>query len=200
MTARIRCDWAEETANYRAYHDHEWGVPNFDDQRLFGSLSLQTMQAGLTWRTILDKRPAFRDAFKNFELEEVGAFDQQSVEILLQNSAIIRNRKKINAIIHNAQCIIKIREAHGRFANFIWNLIGNKPICNRFEKLRDIPASTPHSNQLAQTLKNHGFKFIGSTICYAFMEINGMINDHLISCPRWREVQYIRETTMEIRR
>lgn len=189
MSILQRCPWAEKTDEYRDYHDREWGSPCHDDRKLFESLSLQIMQAGLTWSAILHRRPAFRIAFENFDIEKVAHFGEKKTISLLENQAIIRNRKKIDAIIHNAQCIQDINRHYGCFSEFLWEMFANKPICNHFEKISDIPASTALSDCFAKELKSQGLKFIGSTICYAFMQANGMVNDHLVNCPRWHQIQ-----------
>lgn len=183
-----RCNWCVGTPLYEAYHDHEWGVPVYDDETLFEFLILETFQAGLSWITILRKRENFRHAFDNFNYKKIATYKQQKTDALLLDTGIIRNKLKINATVTNAQAFIKIQNEFGNFSNYIWAFIGNKPIKNHFKSLKDVPANTPLSDALSKDLKNRGFKFVGSTVIYAFMQATGMVNDHETKCFRHDEV------------
>jgi DNA-3-methyladenine glycosylase I len=169
------------------YHDKEWGVPLHDDHRLFEFLVLDAFQAGLNWQTIINKREFFREAFDGFDVEKIARYDAAKVTELLQNAGIIRNKLKISAAITNAQAFIRIQQAHGSFDNFIWQFTGGKTIMNRWEQLKDIPVRSAESDAMSKALIQAGFKFVGSTICYAFMQAAGMVNDHLIDCFRYHE-------------
>jgi len=183
-----RCDWSLSTPAYRAYHDREWGEPLHDDRRLFELLVLEGAQAGLSWRTILDKRAGYRRAFDRFDARKIASYDARKVETLLNDAGIVRNRLKIEATIHNARAYIEARREFGSFDAFIWSFVGGKPIRNARRTLRDVPARTAESDAMSRELKRRGFKFIGSTICYAFMQATGMVNDHLVGCFRYRQV------------
>lgn len=169
------------------YHDTEWGVPLYDDQKLFEFLILEGMQAGLSWLTVLKKREAFREAFLNFDAEKIVRFTEEDTHRLLQNKDIIRNKLKINAAIVNARAYLQIKEK-GTFSDFIWQFVGGVSQQNHWEKLEDVPASTSQSDEMSCVLKLKQFKFVGSTICYAFMQATGMVNDHLVDCFRHNEV------------
>ncbi len=177
-----RCQWCLSDPSYIRYHDEEWGRTLKDDQKLFEFLVLESMQAGLSWLTILKKRENFREAFANFDIEKVAKFDEEDVNILLQNPSIIRNKLKIRAAINNAQRILEIQREFSTFSNYIWSYVHNKPIINNFEEIDQIPASTPLSDQISKDLKKRGFKFIGTTIIYSFMQAVGMVNDHVVDC------------------
>jgi DNA-3-methyladenine glycosylase I len=182
-----RCSWANNDLAIH-YHDTEWGVPLHDDQRLFEFLVLEGAQAGLSWDTILAKRENYRKAFDNFEAEKIALYDEQKCAELLQNAGIIRNRLKINSAIRNAKCYLQVKEEFGTFDKYIWSFVDGKPIINAWEIHKGVPATTPISDQLSKDLKKRGFNFVGSTIIYAFMQATGMVNDHLTSCFRYREI------------
>lgn len=181
-----RCSWAT-TDLYREYHDREWGVPVHDDDRLFEMLVLEGMQAGLSWLTILNKREAFRRAFDGFDCRKVARYDEAKVEELMGDSGIVRNRSKILAAVNNAQRFIEVQEEYGSFDAFIWSYVGGEPVLNRFESEEDVPASTPLSDRISKDLKSRGFRFVGSTIVYSFMQATGMVNDHVRGCHLFRE-------------
>lgn len=184
---KIRCGWEAVSDQMREYHDTEWGVPLYDDQKLFEFLVLDGMQAGLSWATVLRKRPAFRAAFDEFDPENIAAYDQKKINDLLHNPGIIRNRLKIESAIHNAQALIKLSESVP-FHEFLWSYMNGKPMINHWHSLDQLPAQTPLSQKLSKDLKNLGFRFVGPTIVYAFMQAAGLINDHLVSCFRHQEV------------
>jgi DNA-3-methyladenine glycosylase I len=183
-----RCRWGDGDPLYQSYHDEEWGVPIHDDRALFEFLILEGMQAGLSWSTILKKRANLRAAFDNFDPEKIASYDDKKVEQLLQNAGIIRNRLKIKASIQNAKVFLEIRKEYGSFYTYIWQFVGGKPIKNAWKKLREIPATTQESDTMSKALKSRGFKFVGSTICYAFMQAVGVVNDHVVDCFRYDEV------------
>ena len=182
MCEKTRCAWAGELPVYVAYHDHEWGRPERDDNKLFEMLILEGMQAGLSWITILKKRAAFRAAFDGFDPAKVAQYDEAKVEALLANEGIIRNRLKINAAVTNAKAFLEVQKQHGSFQQFLWTYVNHTPIQNHWARLEDVPASTPLSDQISKDLKKLGFKFVGSTIVYAFMQAIGMVNDHTTDC------------------
>jgi len=183
-----RCAWAGSDPLYQAYHDHEWGVPVHDDRLLFEFLVLEGAQAGLSWITILRKREAYREAFSRFDPELVAAFDDRKVAGLLANPGIVRNRLKIASAIRNARAFLAVKEQYGSFDNYLWRFVDGRTIQNAWQNLSTIPASTPLSDILSRDLKQRGFNFVGSTICYAFMQAVGMVNDHTSDCYRWREL------------
>jgi len=170
------------------YHDEEWGTPTHDDQVLFEFLVLEGMQAGLSWSTILNKRENFRKVFDNFDYKKIALYGDQKVESLLQDKGIIRNRLKIQSVITNAKEFINVREEFGSFDKFIWNFVNGKPINNSFKQLSEIPASTPLSDTISKAMKKRGFKFIGTTIIYAYLQTLGIVNDHLAHCFRYNEI------------
>lgn len=184
----LRCPWAGEDPLYIKYHDEEWGVPVYDDRKLFEFLILEGAQAGLSWITVLRKRENYRRAFDNFDPERIAAYSPKKIADLLQNPGIIRNRLKINSAVQNARAFLKIVESGQSFNEFLWRFVDGRPIVNRFEKLSDVPAETEISRQMSKALKKHGFRFVGPTICYAFMQAVGMVNDHLVSCFRHRQL------------
>jgi len=184
-----RCEWCGSDPLYIAYHDREWGVPVHDDRHLFEMLILEGAQAGLSWIMILRKREAYRLAFDHFDPSRVAKYDEKKVRDLIRNPGIIRNRLKIQAAIQNAGAFLKVAEEFGNFATDIWQFVGSKPIQNRRARLQDIPARTPESDALSKDLKKRGFKFVGSTICYAFMQAVGMVNDHVTDCFRYSEIK-----------
>ncbi|HEY4155376.1 MAG TPA: DNA-3-methyladenine glycosylase I [Puia sp.] len=177
-----RCHWPAEDALMIQYHDEEWGVPVHDDRKLFEFLVLDAFQAGLSWRTVLYKRQAFRKAFSNFDAKKVAKFDEARIETLMQDEGIIRNRLKIKAAITNAQLFLGIQKEFGSFDEYIWRFTGGRSITNKRRDKKNIPATSAESDEMSTDLRNRGFKFVGSTICYAFMQAAGMVNDHLTSC------------------
>ena len=183
-----RCSWAGNDPLYCGYHDREWGVPVHDDRLLFEFLILEGAQAGLSWITILRKREAYRLAFGNFDPEAVAAFDEARTIALMNDAGIVRNRLKIASAVINAKAFLKVREEFGSFDSYIWSFTEGKIIRNSWERLADIPASSDVSDRMSRDLKKRGFKFVGSTICYAFMQAVGMVNDHTIDCFRWAEL------------
>lgn len=185
---KVRCGWAGEDATYVEYHDTEWGVPVYDDQRLFEFLVLEGAQAGLSWITILRKREAYRKAFANFEPEKVARFNAKKLDALMQNAGIVRNRLKIESAVKNAKAFLKVQEELGSFSAYQWAFVDGKPLQNRRESLKQIPARTPVSDALSKDLKKRGFNFVGSTIIYAHMQAVGMVNDHIEACFRHEAV------------
>ncbi|GAB4330374.1 MAG: DNA-3-methyladenine glycosylase I [Calditrichia bacterium] len=183
-----RCPWAGEDPLYIKYHDLEWGVPVYDDRKLFEFLILEGAQAGLSWITVLRKRENYREAFDRFNPEKIAAYTPEKIAQLLQNPGIIRNRLKINAAVENARAFLKIVESGQSFSAFLWDFVDGRPIVNRFEKLSDLPAETEVSRRMSKVLKKQGFRFVGPTICYAFMQAVGMVNDHLVSCFRHQQL------------
>jgi DNA-3-methyladenine glycosylase I len=183
-----RCEWATSDPLYIDYHDTEWGVPLHEDRRLFEFLLLDGAQAGLSWLLILKKRETYRKAFHNFDARKMSRFDERKIESLLQNPGIIRNRLKIRSAIQNAKCYLEIQREFGTFDRFIWQFTGGKTIRNSWKSLSDVPAKTSESDAMSKELRRRGFNFVGSTICYAFMQAAGMVNDHLVSCFRYKEV------------
>jgi DNA-3-methyladenine glycosylase I len=183
-----RCKWAESDAEMIDYHDKEWGTPVYDDRLLFEFLILEGAQAGLSWSTILRKRDNYRKAFDNFDYNKIAKYSEQKIEELLENEGIIRNRLKINATIENAKALLKIQREFGSFNKFIWKFVNYKPIDNKFKDLSELPSKTERSEQMSKDLKKRGFKFVGPTICYAFMQAVGMVNDHVVECFRYKEI------------
>lgn len=186
--SRPRCGWASSDADYIRYHDTEWGSPSRDDQHLFEMLVLESMQSGLSWLTILRKRENFRRAFSNFDIAAVAKYNAAKINKLLADPGIIRNRKKIEAAIANAQAARRVIAEVGSLADFLWLIIGNRPLVNRWKSPAEVPAVTDESQLLATELKKRGFQFLGPTTCYAFMQAVGMVNDHLVGCFRHREL------------
>jgi DNA-3-methyladenine glycosylase I len=182
-----RCDWAKNDLAIQ-YHDTEWGVPLHDDRKLFEFIILEGAQAGLSWDTVLRKRENYRAAFDDFDAEKIALYDAVKIESLLQNEGIIRNRLKIASTIQNAQSYLKIKDEFGSFDSYIWKFVGGKPILNALKTSSEIPAKTEISDAMSKDLKKRGFNFVGSTICYAFMQACGLTNDHLVSCFRYEEV------------
>ena len=183
-----RCPWCEGSDLYRHYHDLEWGVPLHDERALFELLILEGAQAGLSWSTILNKRENYRAAFDSFDPERVAQYDATKVAELLANPGIVRNRAKIAATIGNAQALLAMKACGERFDDFLWQFVGGRPILNRWQSLAEVPAKTAESDAMSKALLKAGFKFVGSTICYAFMQAAGMVNDHLTTCFRHAEV------------
>ena len=189
MNTKIRCPWPADKPNDIAYHDNEWGVPLHDDRKLFEFMLLDAFQAGLSWSTIINKRENFRTAFDNFEPAIIANYDEKKVEQLLNDAGIIRNRLKIRSSITNAKLFLEIQKEFGSFDKFIWQFTGGKTIVNNWERLDQIPVSTTESDAMSKDLKKRGFKFVGTTICYAFMQATGMVNDHLVNCYRYKEIK-----------
>jgi DNA-3-methyladenine glycosylase I len=189
VTAVRRCGWAPlEDPAYLAYHDEEWGVPLHDDARLFEMLTLEGAQAGLSWSTILHKREGYRRAFAGFDPAKVGRFDARKVERLMQDASIVRNRLKIESTITNARATLAVRKEVGSLDTYLWGLVGGVPLVNRWKTLSDIPPETATSREMSKDLKRRGFRFVGPTVCYAFMQATGMVNDHVWSCFRYAEL------------
>lgn len=179
-----RCDWCGTEPIYVEYHDSEWGVPNFDDASLFEFLLLEGAQAGLSWITVLKKREGYRQAFDGFDAEKIARYGQDDVNRLLQNSGIIRNRLKVESAVTNACVFLDIKERYSSFSDYVWQFVGGLPRQNRFRSLKQVPAMTSVSDAMSKQLKKDGFRFVGSTICYAYMQATGMVNDHLVDCHR----------------
>lgn len=186
-----RCKWANHHELLKVYHDEEWGLPIHDDKALYECLVLQGNQAGLSWMTILKKRDNYRKAFDNFDYKKIAKYDSEKIEELMNNSGIIRNRLKINSAISNAKALLEVQKEFGSFEKYIWKFTNHKPLINGFKAYSEIPASTEVSEIMSKELKKRGFKFIGSTICYAFMQASGMVNDHVTSCFRFKEVNQL---------
>ena len=188
ITLNTRCVWTGNDPLYQAYHDYEWGVPVHDDRLLFEFLILEGAQAGLSWITILRKRDAYRTAFSGFDPEVVARFDEGKVAELLTNAGIVRNRLKVASAITNARAFLKVQEEFGSFAAYQWRFVDGVPLQNAWKTHQEIPTSTPLSEAMSRDLKKRGFRFVGGTICYAYMQAVGMVNDHTIDCFRWREL------------
>lgn len=184
-----RCPWAGDDPLYVAYHDEEWGVPVHDDRTLFEFLILEGAQAGLSWSTILNKREGYRQAFDNFDPQKVAAYDEAKIAALLQNPGIVRNRLKVHSAVQNAQAFLDVQEEFGSFDAYIWRFVDGQPIQNRWQELSQVPAETDESRAMSKALKKRGFNFVGPTIMYAYMQAVGLVNDHLVSCFRYDEVQ-----------
>jgi DNA-3-methyladenine glycosylase I len=184
-----RCPWCEGFDLYRHYHDTEWGVPLRDDAALFELLNLEGAQAGLSWSTVLKKRESYRLAFDHFDAGKIARYDERKVAELLANPGIVRNRLKVAATITNAKAYLAMRDSGQRLSDFVWQFVGGQPIQHQRQSLAEVPSQTPASDDMSQALRKAGFKFVGSTICYAFMQASGMVNDHLVSCHRHAAVQ-----------
>lgn len=184
----IRCAWADADPLYISYHDTEWGVPVFDDRKLFEFLLLEGAQAGLSWLTVLKKRENYRKAFSGFDPAKVAGFGEDKIQRLLKDPGIIRNRLKIRAAVDNARAFLKLQDEFGSFAEYSWRFVGGKPRKNSFKSIDEIPATTPESDSFSKDLKKRGFKFVGSTIVYAHMQAVGMVNDHTVDCFRYKEL------------
>jgi len=185
---KTRCTWPGSDPLMLAYHDEEWGTPLHDDRLLFEFLILEGAQAGLSWRTILNKRENYRRAFDRFDAKKIARYDARKKKQLLADAGIIRNRLKIDATIDNAKAFLEAQDEFGSFDSYIWRFVEGKPIRNEFRALKEIPASTKQSDAMSKDLKKRGFRFVGSTICYAFMQATGMVNDHMVDCFRYRTV------------
>jgi DNA-3-methyladenine glycosylase I len=184
-----RCAWAGSSELYQAYHDKEWGVPLHDERALFEFLILEGAQAGLSWITVLKKREAYRAAFDNFDAVRVAGYDEHKIALLLQNSAIVRNRLKVQSAVINAQNFLAVQDEFGSFDAFIWRFVAGVPQQNNWRVMAEVPSSTATSDAMSKELKRRGFKFVGSTICYAFMQATGMVNDHTTDCFRHAEIK-----------
>lgn len=182
-----RCPWPSDDALMIEYHDKEWGVPLHDDRKLFEYMVLDAFQAGLSWKTVLHKREEFRKAFDNFDAKKIANYDDEKVALLLNNAGIIRNRQKIAATIKNAKSFLEVQKEFSTFDKYIWGFVGGKTIKNSWSSLSQLPARSPESDAMSKDLQKRGFSFVGSTICYAFMQASGMVNDHLISCPCYNQ-------------
>ena len=185
MKEKVRCGWSTKEPIYIEYHDKEWGTPVHDDQKLFEFLVLESFQAGLSWLTVLKKRENFRKAFAQFDAKKVAKFDAKKVEALMEDAGIIRNRLKIEAAINNAKCFLSIQKEFGSFDKYVWGFVGGKPIVNKRKSLSDVPPTTAISDTMSKDMGKRGFKFRGSTICYAFMQAVGMVDDHIDEC--WKK-------------
>lgn len=183
-----RCEWAGSDPLYIEYHDKEWGVPEHDDRKLFELLILEGAQAGLSWRTVLKKRNNYKKAFDNFDPKKIAQYDSKKIEELLRNEGIIRNRLKVESTIRNAQSFLGVQKEFGSFNTYIWDFVNGTPIMNKWKSVHDIPSKTDISDSMSKDLKRRGFTFVGSTICYAFMQATGMVNDHVLSCFRYDNV------------
>lgn len=191
MSKKQRCFWVSDDPLYITYHDKEWGVPVFDDRLLFEFLILEGAQAGLSWLTILKKRDNYRELFDNFEAKIISQYTSKKINSLLANQGIIRNKLKIQAAITNANAFLKIKQEWGSFAKYIWHFVDGKPIQNHWKSIQQVPASTDISDAMSKDLKKRGFKFVGSTICYAFMQAVGMVNDHTENCFLYKEIKKV---------
>ena len=181
---QVRCAWANVSELDIEYHDTEWGVPVYDDQMLFEMLTLEAAQAGLSWSTILKKRQGYREVFAGFDIATVAAFDEARIQTILQDTRIVRNKLKVNATVNNANAILRLQKEKGSFSDYIWEFVDHKPIVNQWKTLSEVPGKTELSDALCKDLKKQGFRFVGSTICYAFLQTAGLVNDHLTSCFR----------------
>lgn len=182
INTKPRCSWVTTDLIYLNYHDHEWGQPIHDDQQLFEILTLEGAQAGLNWLTVLKKRANYRLAFDQFDVQKIAGYDQNKIDSLMNDSGIIRNRLKILSTITNANAFLKVQAEYGTFSEFIWQFVDGQPLKNRWANSTEVPSKTPLSDRMSSALKAHGFKFVGSTICYAFMQAVGMVNDHTLDC------------------
>ena len=183
-----RCNWCHGDELYTRYHDDEWGVPCHDDQKLFEFLILEGAQAGLSWITILKRREGYRKAFHQFDVQQVARMTEQDVETLMLDEGIIRNRLKIQSAVKNARALIRVQEEFGSFNQYLWSFVNHQPIINHRQSMSEVPATTEISDQMSKDLKKRGFSFVGSTICYAYMQAMGLVNDHLITCPSFSNV------------
>ena len=187
--SKPRCAWCENQFDeYLTYHDDEWGVPTHDDAVLFEFLILEAAQAGLSWATILRKREGYRKAFSNFDVEEVAQFNEQRIQKLLKNPEIVRNQLKIRSAVNNAKRFREVQKEFGSFSKYVWSFVNNKPIINTWKNLKEVPATTVKSDTLSKDLKKRGFKFVGSTIIYAYMQACGLVNDHVATCFKSKEI------------
>ncbi len=185
---KTRCPWCESTELMKNYHDTEWGIPVHDDKKHFEFIVLDSFQAGLSWSTILNKRENFRKAFADFDVQKVSRFNEKQIQKLLLNEGIIRNNLKIRGTVKNAKAFIAVQREHGSFDKYIWQFVNKKPVVNGWKDQKQIPVSSHESNAMSKELKSRGFTFVGTTICYAYMQAAGMVNDHLITCFRYKAV------------
>ena len=192
MKEKIRCSWCHGQDIYIDYHDNEWGIPVHDDRELFEMLMLEGAQAGLSWITVLKKREGYRKAFDNFDAKKVAKYTDEKLEKLRNNPGIIRNKLKIASARTNAKLFLEVQKEFGSFDKYIWQFVGGKPMKNKFINMSDVPATTPESDSMSKDLKKRGFKFVGSTICYAFMQACGMVNDHIVDCHKWKVVNNLK--------
>lgn len=188
VPSKNRCAWSGQDPLYIHYHDTEWGVPVHDDLKLFEFLILEGAQAGLSWLTVLKKRENYREAFDEFNVEKIAAYDQKKINSLLENPGIIRNRLKVESTVRNAKAFLKVLESFGSFNDYQWSFVGGKPLQNHRQSLQELPARSPESDAWSKDMKKRGFNFVGSTILYAHMQATGMVNDHLVSCFRHAEL------------
>ena len=184
----IRCSWCENKSLDRRYHDTEWGVPMHDDRDLLELLTLEGAQAGLSWSTVLAKRDGYKRIFKNFDAQKIAAFSEADIAAAMADPGIVRNKLKILSTIGNAKAYLAVQDKYGSFDTFLWQVVGGKPIVNKRKSFVEVPAKTAESDAMSKMLLAHGFKFVGSTICYAFMQASGMVNDHVVGCYRHKEV------------
>ena len=192
MKEKTRCTWCHGVDIYIDYHDNEWGIPVHDDRELFEMLMLEGAQAGLSWITVLKKREGYRKAFDNFDAKKVAKYTDKKLEKLRENPNIIRNKLKIASARTNAKNFLEVQKEFGSFDKYIWQFVGGKPIKNKFEEMTDVPATSLESEAMSKDLKKRGFKFVGSTICYAYMQACGMVNDHITSCHKWKTVNKLK--------
>jgi len=190
-----RCAWCSSDPQYVAYHDEEWGVPLHNDRRLFEMLILEGTQAGLSWLTILRKRDNYREAFDNFDARRIASYGKEDIDRLMQNTGIVRNRLKIEASVKNARGFLQLLEEYPSFTSYLWRYVDDVPVQNRWHSIGEIPSQTRVSEQMSRDLKNHGFNFVGPTICYAFMQAVGMVNDHTVDCFRHGEIAKLAKWT-----
>jgi DNA-3-methyladenine glycosylase I len=183
-----RCEWSLGNDLMIAYHDTEWGVPVRDDTKLFEYVVLDGAQAGLSWNTILQRREGYRRAFDDYDIEKIIGYDDAKIASLLEDTGIIRNRLKVNSVVTNARCLIEVKAEFGSFSNYLWSFVSGETIRNAWQSMADVPATTQESDAMSKDMKKRGFKFVGSTICYAFMQSAGMVNDHRVDCFRYNEV------------
>ncbi len=188
MTTIIRCPWTNEDPLYQAYHDDEWGRPIYDSQDLFAKLCLDGQQAGLSWYTILKKRDNYYQAYANFEPAKIVLFTEQDIERLMQDTGIVRNKLKVNSVIKNAKGFLALQQQGIDFSEFLWDFVDGKPVMNQYQTMAEVPTQTPASEAMSKALKKLGFTFVGPTICYAFMQAVGMVNDHLVNCHCYNKV------------
>ncbi len=186
-----RCGWSISDPLMIDYHDNEWGVPVHDDRKHFEMIVLDGAQAGLSWQTVLKKREAYREAFDNFDPKKVARYDERKIEELLNNPGIIRNRLKVSSAIKNANAFLEVRKEFGTFDKYIWQFVGGSPMHNTWKSLKELPAKTHESDAMSKDMKKRGFNFVGSTICYAYMQAAGMVNDHTVECFRHKEIRRI---------
>lgn len=190
--AKTRCAWCGTDPLYVAYHDDEWGVPVHDDRQLFEMIVLDGAQAGLSWITILRKRARYREVFDHFDADKVAGYDEARLARLLQDPGIVRNRLKVKAAVTNARATLRIRKEQGSLAAYLWRFVGGKPIQNHWKSMKELPTRSPESDAMSRAMKKDGFSFCGTTICYAFMQAAGMVNDHTVDCFRYHAVQKMR--------